>query len=1238
MNLRPHKTLNLIMLLVVIFFLFGSGNSPATYAQEAWMATPTQPTAPIGTPAVTDVSPSILQLRDAQSTTGPIPPAGAVLPESLEYVAGASAHLINHVPAYIWHHGCGPTAAGMVIGYWDQYWDARGYEWLVSGNAATQTSAVDEVIASSMGVQSHYSDYSIPIDNFSTGLYPDKSELPLGDEHPHNSIADFMRTSWSNAGNYYGWSWYSDVSPALLGYTNMVNPGGFAVNSVNSNYYDGTFNWDMFRSEIDAGHPMVLLVDSDGDGGTDHFVPAFGYDDSTGIQKYAAYNTWDDLLHWYDFGPMTSGKSWGIYGGTSLSISSTSNEYLIFSDGFESGSLSKWSSNTPDSGDLSVTSAAKHTGSFGMHAAIDDNVLIYVTDDLPEAETHYQASFYFDPNSITMTSGDTHIIFGGYSNTSTLILRVRFGRDAGNYQLQAALLNDGSTWMSTTWHTISDAYHQIKLDWKAATAAGANNGNLAFWVDNHQLPELAGVDNDTRRIDRARLGAVNGVDTGTRGTYYFDEFVSSRGSESPQTFVLTVNKTGTGSGTVTSSPAGINCGPDCSESLGAGTALTLTATADPGSDFTGWSGGGCPASGPCTVTMTADTTVTANFTSSLTPDLIIESITSVPADPPLFQPVIFSVVIKNQGQSDAGRFNVDLFLNTSIPDSCSREGQLYFQVNGLAAGARLTVVFDYWEGFGRVGDLVINGMVDSKCTVSESMEDNNTKSINLTVDDLDNIFTDGFGSGDFSKWSSCTTGGGDLSVITGAPYGDIYRMQANIDDSAAIYCTSDHPTAEKRYLAKFSFDPNSITMTSGDTHLIFGGYNDASTLVMRVRLRRYAGSYQVQASLLNDGSTWKTTNWYAISDYNHDIQVYWKAATAAGANDGSLALWIDEFVKEELAGVDNDTHRIDLARLGAVNGIDAGTRGSYYFDGFCSLRGDAGTEPTATLTISKSGTGSGTVTSSPAGINCGSDCSEIFTSGTTVTLTAISAAGSDFIGWSGVGCSGTGTCTLTLSTDASVTARFDLTSSTDLIFANGFETGNLSAWTSSSTDTGDLSVTSAAALAGSRGMQAVIDDASAIFVTDDTPIAEPRYRVRFYFDPNSVVMSNGDAHILFRGVSGSSTVAVRVELGFSAGTYQIRAALVNDSTSWTQTSWFTISDSPHFIELDWRAATAAGANNGGLTFWIDGAQKQNVTGTDNDTRRIDRILLGAVTGIDAGTRGIYYFDAFESRRQNYIGP
>ena len=81
---------------------------------------------------------------------------------------------------------------------------------------------------------------------------------------------------------------------------------------------------------------------------------------------------------------------------------------------------------------------------------------------------------------------------------------------------------------------------------------------------------------------------------------------------------------------------------------------------------------------------------------------------------------------------------------------------------------------------------------------------------------------------------------------------------------------------------------------------------------------------------------------------------------------------------------------------------------------------------TPTLTVSGAGSGSGTVTSSPAGIDCGSDCSEAYTYGTTVTLTAAPAAGSIFGGWGGA-CSGTGTCEVTMTEARSVTATFSLT-------------------------------------------------------------------------------------------------------------------------------------------------------------------------------------------------------------------
>jgi hypothetical protein len=81
------------------------------------------------------------------------------------------------------------------------------------------------------------------------------------------------------------------------------------------------------------------------------------------------------------------------------------------------------------------------------------------------------------------------------------------------------------------------------------------------------------------------------------------------------------------------------------------------------------------------------------------------------------------------------------------------------------------------------------------------------------------------------------------------------------------------------------------------------------------------------------------------------------------------------------------------------------------------------TNPTQ-LSVSKAGFGTGTVTSSPGGISCGSTCSALYEQGQMVTLSASPSAGSNFTGWSGGGCSGTGTCQVTLSSATSVTASF----------------------------------------------------------------------------------------------------------------------------------------------------------------------------------------------------------------------
>lgn len=99
----------------------------------------------------------------------------------------------------------------------------------------------------------------------------------------------------------------------------------------------------------------------------------------------------------------------------------------------------------------------------------------------------------------------------------------------------------------------------------------------------------------------------------------------------------------------------------------------------------------------------------------------------------------------------------------------------------------------------------------------------------------------------------------------------------------------------------------------------------------------------------------------------------------------------------------------------------------------------------ATLTVSKTGTGAGTVTSSPAGINCGNDCSNEFPSGTSVTLSAAAASGSTFVGWSGGGCSGTGTCVTVMSASQTVVAQFTTTPNvgTLTVIKNGLGSGTV---------------------------------------------------------------------------------------------------------------------------------------------------------------------------------------------------
>lgn len=91
-----------------------------------------------------------------------------------------------------------------------------------------------------------------------------------------------------------------------------------------------------------------------------------------------------------------------------------------------------------------------------------------------------------------------------------------------------------------------------------------------------------------------------------------DAATTDAGAEAAAPFSITVNKTGPGQGLVSSAPAGITCGPTCSSAFAPGTVVTLTATPNPPSTFSGWSGA-CSGAGPCVVTVDKAVSVGAAF-------------------------------------------------------------------------------------------------------------------------------------------------------------------------------------------------------------------------------------------------------------------------------------------------------------------------------------------------------------------------------------------------------------------------------------------------------------------------------------------------------------------------------------------------------------------------------------------------------------------------------------------------
>jgi len=207
--------------------------------------------------------------------------------------ATAAPVVLSEVPAYRWYHGCGPTAAAAVLGYWDLQGYANLFD--ASGEDLYWTDNVKDQISS----PEHNAKYD----------HEDDANLPVP---PMASIADWFGTSVDPLD--YGWSYLSHADDAFIGYADYR---GYEFDAWYESLGSGLFTWEELMTEIDGGRPMMFLVDSDGNGGTDHFVPVLGYDDRGdeglwyGVYSVSIFGELENVL-WKQFRPMSGDYKWGV--------------------------------------------------------------------------------------------------------------------------------------------------------------------------------------------------------------------------------------------------------------------------------------------------------------------------------------------------------------------------------------------------------------------------------------------------------------------------------------------------------------------------------------------------------------------------------------------------------------------------------------------------------------------------------------------------------------------------------------------------------------------------------------------------------------------------------------------------------------------------------------------------------------------------------------------------------------
>ncbi len=249
---------------------------------------------------------------------------------------------------------------------------------------------------------------------------------------------------------------------------------------------------------------------------------------------------------------------------------------------------------TSDGGDnetLTLTETGINSGIFRGSMSSEINIITVGDGTLQATDTNKITAAYTDPNDSSDTSSDT-AYFTISSNQEGRIIVDKITEPAGAPQSFNFTLTGGPDSINRSF-TLTDA------------AAPYNSDLLkpgAYTLSESLLPADWGL--SSALCDNGSAPGEIKLDPG--------EIVRCTFTNIKRTLTVASIQKGSGRGTVSSKPAGINCGDTCTVEFAGESSVTLIATPQNGSTFTGWSGA-CSGTGSCIVHMSADQTVSAEF-------------------------------------------------------------------------------------------------------------------------------------------------------------------------------------------------------------------------------------------------------------------------------------------------------------------------------------------------------------------------------------------------------------------------------------------------------------------------------------------------------------------------------------------------------------------------------------------------------------------------------------------------